>query len=617
MTPETRDPVRVTFEPEGRSVFVMPGTLLVEAAGRAGIVLDTPCGGNGTCGKCRVEVALNPPEPTEAERRHFSPAELARGMRLACQTRVSAELRVVVPIAARFFDHKILTDGRGRKVPLHPTVSKYHVKIAPPSLEDQRSDSDRLHEKLKEKRVEPNLDVLRKLPVMLRENDFEITAVTEEGRLIAIEPGDTSRCNYGIAFDIGTTTVVGFLLDLTAGREIAVGARTNPQIAFGDDVVNRINRAANDPNDLKKLQSIIVQCLNEIIGECCKKARIRRGQIYEATVVGNTTMNHLFLGINPAFIAQAPYVAALRRPVNARAREVGLRIHPSGLVHTLPNIAGFVGADTVGVILSAGMHEAEEMMLAVDIGTNGELVLGNRDRLVTCSTAAGPAFEGARIRFGMRAAEGAVDRVLVNDDLAYNVIGNCPPRGICGTGLIDLVAELLRVGCIDPTGRLLPIEDLPPSVPDAVKRRVVKGEGGMDFIIATADQTELDEPIRLTQRDIREFQLAKGAISAGIAILMKELGVQPADLGHILLAGAFGNFIRRKMARRVGLLPDVPSERIFYIGNAAGAGARMALLSRRCKTTANRISERAEYLELAGRADFQDEFMSGMMFPEA
>jgi len=617
MSSASRPHVRVTFEPEGRTVSVMAGTALIEAAGRAGIVLDTPCGGSGTCGKCRVRITLNPPPPGEADRQRLSEEEIEGGFRLACQTRVTAETRVTVPLAARFFAQKILTDGRGVKVPLHPTVKKYHVRLTEPTVEDQRADADRLRAKIREKQIEPSLEVLRDIPSLLRRCEYDVTAVTAEGRLIAVEPGNTSGRNFGVAFDVGTTTVVGFLLNLVTGREEALAARTNPQVAFGDDVVARIQHATDNSNGLRELQRKIVGCLNDIVGDCCRQARIRRKDVYEVTAVGNTTMNHLLLGINPEYVAQAPYVAALRRPVNVRARDVGLRIHPNGLLHTLPNIAGFVGADTVGVILSTRMYESDSAQLAIDIGTNGELVVGNNDRLVSCSTAAGPALEGARIRHGMRAAEGAIDKLVINSDVEYNVIGDVPPRGLCGTALIDLVAELLRVGAVDKTGRMLWPDEMPGTAPDAIKRRVVEGDGeALEFVIAGKDETPLDGPLALTQRDVRELQLGKGAIAAGISIMLKEVGVEPDDLGHVLLAGAFGNFIRRKMAKRIGLLPNVPSERILYIGNAAGAGARMALQSRTCKKTADRISAETEYLELAGRPDFQMEFMSAMIFPE-
>jgi len=607
--------LRVTFEPEGRTVHVLEGSTLLEAAARAGIVLDTPCGGQGTCGKCRVEVTRNAPPPTEAERRLLTDEALARGTRLACQTRVNREMTVHVPVTARLFEQKILTDGKGREVKLSPSVTKIAVTLDPPSLADQRSDADRLLEVIGEP-LEPTLAALAEMPRVIRENDFRVTAVAAEGRLIAVEPGDTTGRNLGIAFDIGTTTVVGFLMDLCTARELAVAARTNPQVAYGDDVVSRITYAGAHETGLKELQSAIVGCLNDIVAECCRQAGVGREHLYEATIVGNTTMNHLFLGVNPRYLAQAPYVAALRQPLNVRASDLGLHIHPNGYVHALPNIAGFVGADTVGVILASGVHEVELPHLAIDIGTNGEIVLGCRERLLACSTAAGPAFEGARIRFGMRAADGAIDKIVIADDLHYNVIGDCPPRGLCGTALIDLVAELLRVGVIDSTGRLLGPLEFPERTPERIRRRITEGENGYEFVIVPADETRLDGPIVLTQRDVRELQLAKGAIAAGLRILLRETGLEVQDLHRVFLAGAFGNFIRRNMAQRIGLLPDLPHERIVFIGNAAGAGARMALLSTKCKDEANAISDRAEYLELAGRPDFQMEFAEAMLFPE-
>lgn len=616
MTATTKQRVRVTFQPEGRTVHVLEGSLLLEAAGRAGIVLDTPCGGQGTCGKCRVVIRQNATAPREADGRHFSEEELQSGVRLACRTPATADMVVEVPAGARLFEQRILTEGRGREVALEPTVAKHAVNLPEPSLKDQRADADRLIEAIGRDLDVPR-HVLAALPDFFRQHPEGLTAVVAEDRIIALEAGDTTDRNYGIAFDIGTTTVAGFLMDLHAGREIAVAARTNPQVAYGDDVVARIKHAAEHRDGLQELQARVVACLNEIIAECCDRADIACEHLYEATVAGNTTMNHLLLGLNPAYVAQAPYVAVLRRPVNVGAGELGLRIHPHGLVHALPNIAGFVGSDTIGVILSAGIHEAKKPVLAVDIGTNGELVLGHSGRLIACSTAAGPAFEGARITFGMRAASGAIEKVLVNDDIEYNVIGDVPPRGLCGTALIDLVAELLRVGVIEPTGRILPTDELPASAPPKLRKRLRQDDNGWAVVVADAEETQIDGPILLTQRDIRELQLAKGAIAAGINILLREMELEIGELDHILLAGAFGNFIRRNMAMRIGLLPAAPRERIRYIGNAAGAGARLALLSRRCKEEADRISDRAEYLELAGRADFQMEFASAMMFPEA
>lgn len=615
MSTAHREPICIEFQPEGRRVYVLRGTSIVEAAGEAGIVIETPCGGTGTCGKCRVEVTRNAPPPDTEDRRHLTSEEVARGVRLACSLRVTGEMTVRVPKAIRYADHRILTNGVGREVPLHPTVEKHYVELPEPSLEDQRADADRLLDALKE-RVEPEIEVLRDLPATLRRGQYKVTAVTAEGRLVAVEPGDTVKANYGVAFDVGTTTVVCYLLDLTQGRELAVSSCANPQIPLGHDVISRI-RHAEKMEGLIELQRRIVEGLNDLIADCCRQARVASDQLHEATFVGNTTMSQLFLGINPAFLAQAPYVASHRAAVNLTAREAGLRIHPYGLVHVLPNIAGFVGSDTVGVILASGMHESDEIQLAIDIGTNGEIVVGNRERLIASSTAAGPAFEGAKIRCGMRAANGAIEKVVLDGDLQYNVIGNALPKGLCGTALIDLVAELLRVGTIEPSGRLLSPEEMPATAPDGIKRRVAQGAAGLEVVIVPAEESATGAPVVLTQRDIRELQLAKGAIAAGATIMMRAFGVEAEGLRHVLLAGAFGNFIRRKNAQRIGLLPDVPRENILFIGNAAGAGARMALMSRRCKEQANVISERVEYLELGGRPDFQEAFAEAMMFPEA
>jgi len=295
--------------------------------------------------------------------------------------------------------------------------------------------------------------------------------------------------------------------------------------------------------------------------------------------------------------------------------DLGLEIHPRGSIRTLPNIAGFVGGDTVAVILASGLRHSDALQLAIDIGTNGEIVAGTKDRLIACSTAAGPAFEGARIRFGMRAAEGAIEKVLFDGDVQINVIGHTPPRGICGSGLLDVVGEMVRVGIIGANGSLRPADELP-DLPDAFRRRIVAGENGNDFILVDQTDTSIDEAIRITQRDVREMQLAKGAIRAGLEVVLKELGVEANDLQHILLAGGFGNFIRRSQAKRVGLLPDVPSEKILFIGNAACTGARMALLSRDCREEADRISRETEFLELGGRPEFQIQFAEAMMFPE-
>jgi len=333
------------------------------------------------------------------------------------------------------------------------------------------------------------------------------------------------------------------------------------------------------------------------------------------TFGGNTTMNHLLLGIDPRSLGEMPFVAAIRDAVNIKARGLGVNMRPGGNIHGVPNITGFVGGDTVGMILAAGMLDDDRLLLAIDIGTNGEIVLGSKAGMVSCSTAAGPAFEGARIRFGMRASDGAIDKVVINSDVEVNVLGGVEPRGICGTGLIDAIAELLRYGIIEPTGRLRKAGELPGDVPDALRARLIEGENGTEFVLAWNGPE--GKPIVLTQKDIREVQLGKGAISAGVATLLAELDVTVDDLDVVLLAGAFGNFIRRSQAKRIGLLPDVPTEKIRFVGNAAGTGAKMVLAARHCRADTERISKECRYIELANRVDFQAAFAESMMFPES
>jgi len=609
-------PIKVTFEPEGKAAFVLPGSLVLEAAARAGIIIDTPCGGRGTCGKCRVVVRDGCSAPTATERRLLRPKELAAGLRLACQAKLERETAVTVPDASRFFEQRILTTGVGRATHLRPAVVKRSAVVPEATLEDQRADADRALGALGAEGLRLDLAAARQLPAALRAEGGRLTAAIVGDDLIAFEPGDTRARCFGAAFDIGTTTVVGSLLDLTSGHEVALAARTNPQVSFGDDVVARITHASED-DGLGELQAKIVECINDILAEVTAKAGVPREAIYELTTVGNTTMGHLLLGLDPRHIAQMPFLAAVRQAIVVPAADLGIAIHPRGRLYAMPNIAGFVGGDTVGVILAADLLARTRPTLAVDIGTNGEMVLGTAKRLVACSTAAGPAFEGARIRFGMRAADGAIEQVRLGEDVETSVIGDAPARGLCGSALIDAIAELLRCGILEPSGRLRGPDELPRRLPKALRRRVVPGERGNDFILVHAPQTRLGQPILLTQGDVRQVQLAKGAIRAGIEVLKAELKVDDAGLDAILLAGAFGNFIRRRNALRIGLLPPVEHERIHFIGNAALAGAKMALACTDYRDQAEAVSRQVEYLELGGLPGFQAAFAEAMMFPDS
>ena len=609
---------RVVFQPDGRTLYVPHGQTLLEAAQQAGIHINAPCGGTGTCSGCRVVIPREPPPPTEACLRELSGEELRRHLRLACQVRVRRDMRVVIPEETRLGDQKILTDGVGRPVALAPNVRKVAVHLPPPSVQDQRSDSDRLLDGLADEGLsglEIGVKVVRELPGRLRDLEFHPAAVVIGREVVHLERPATADACYGVAFDVGTTTLVGYLVDLTTGRQAAVASRTNPQATYGDDVIARIEFCGREKDGARTLRDLVIGAMNEIVAEVCRKAAIKPSVVYEATVVGNTTMNHLLLRLPVGPIARAPFVAASASAHVVPARDLGLRIHPRGRVYTAPLIASFVGADTVGVILATGMHESGSLRMALDIGTNGEIVLGTRERLLACSTAAGPAFEGARIRYGMRAATGAIDRVdLEGDRLILHTIDEAPAVGLCGTGLIDAVAALVAAGVVTPSGMMRAAADVAKRTP-ALARRIRGADGETGFVLATKGETQTGHPILLTQRDVREVQLAKGAMAAGVETLLAEFGATAADIEEVMLAGAFGNYIRPDRALAIGLLPRVPLDRVKFVGNAAGVGARMMLVNCGLRRAADDVARGVEHVELSQCLDFQSRFAEAMIFP--
>jgi len=597
--------------------MVPAGTTLSKAAAAAGMAVETPCGGMGTCGKCRVIVQGAASEPDPSERRLLSESDLASGVRRACRTKVVGELSVRVPASSRSLVQKILSRGVLRECEVSSGVTKVYCELQRPSLEDERAEFERLADFLVARNIElrPNLNVVRGASNVLRDADYKVTAVISGDELVALEPGDTSGRCYGIAYDLGSTTIVGYLMNLQTGGELAVSAVMNQQTVFGDDLVSRISFATTQENGVRILQDAAVDALNRIAASLVKSAGISPGHVYKATVVGNTCMTHLLLGIDVASLGQSPYVPSVCSDVTLAARELGLNIAPEAKVTVLPNVAGFVGSDLVGVLLSSMWEDDGRTRLAVDIGTNGEMALLHKGRTYVCSAAAGPAFEGAGISCGMRGAPGAIDSVVIGDTVRISTIDGRRPIGICGSGLVDTVAQMLDAGVIDASGRLLSADEAK-SANESVRSRLIQGQSGTEFVLAAKKESGSGRAITLTHSDIRHLQLAKGSIRAAIATLMRVAGASEGDLSEVLLAGAFGNYIRVESAIRIGLIPAVAREKVISIGNAAGAGSRLALLCEEEMNRARRLARTAQHVELAVSPDYQMELMDRMMFAE-
>jgi len=608
--------VRVTFQPHGRDVFVLPGTKLLEAAGRVGLSIDTPCGGQGTCGKCRVQITTRPVAPSSADKDFFSDVELQAGWRLACQTAIAGRTVVHVPESSLLADrHRILTEVQTAAAEeILPAVRKIYVELPAPTLAEGSADLHRLERQVGP--VKADLALLRRLPGLLRKSNFKGTAVLAGHTLIDFEPGDTSKQCYGVAFDVGTTTMVGSLLDLCTGEELTIASAINPQVSLGDDILSRINYSKTDEQHAEELRRLVVAAVVDMIEQMCSKASVPCDRIYEITFAGNTAMEHLLCGIDVAQLGEIPFSPAFERGLMLRAGELGLSVHPGAAAYVFPVIGGFVGGDIVAGMLATKLTAQASSALMVDVGTNGEIVLAHGGRIWAASTAAGPAFEGARISCGMRASAGAIEKVVFADDLSCGVIGNVQPRGLCGSGLIDLLAELLRAGLVLPNGRMLPPDELPASVPAALKRRVCLGDDGQTQFLIASGAGQQDRSVLLRQRDVRELQLAAGAVRAGIEILLSRAGLSGAELDLLLIAGGFGSFIRRSNAQRIGLLPaGIDHRRINYVGNASLGGARWALLSTKARKEAELLARRTLHVGLSEDPDFQRMFVEAMIFP--
>lgn len=602
---------KVIFKPENRIVKVVEGISLMEVINDQGVEHDFPCGGAGTCGKCRVKITRDVAPPTVRELELLEAGEIAEGIRLACLTKVHGEVVVEINNGENL-KHNILLASEEKLFEIQPHLQKIFVEVEKPALHDQRSDWQRVKDSFSKKGCGPGdlripVTLFQRLSALLRESDHNITLIMDSSEVFGIEPYDTSKTMLGMAFDIGTTTIVGYLHDLHNGKELSVASILNPQTKFGADVITRINFAGQEEGGLHKLHTSVLDAVNRLIGEAARKAGVKRTDIYGISVAANTCMHHLFLGINPKSIAVAPYVATVSEPVVTGASELGIEINPAGRVFVLPNIAGFVGADTSAVLLATGLEQSEDIKLVIDIGTNGEIVLGSRAGIAACSAAAGPAFEGAMISSGMRGAVGAIDHVYFGEHLEYTIIGGGPPKGICGSALLDTIAGLVELGIVDRRGKILSADKLKRPAQRFADHLVRHGEQ-QAFLLVPGSRTGHGRPITVTQADIRELQLAKGAMAAGIRVLMETIGAELKDIKEVLLAGAFGNYLTPHSACAIGLIPQELEGRIKMIGNAAGTGARMALLSATEYQRAAEVAGRVKFVELGSYPKFNSIF---------
>jgi len=623
----------IDFEPISRRVLLTSDISVYDLLSELSIPIRSICGGVGTCGKCKIFIQkgkeyLTP--PSDAEKNFVDQEELKEGWRLACQSRIDMKklqfleketaphFRIFLPNELILEDFNILTSGMNKEVRLDPMVKKYYIEVNKPSLKDPKADFERIINKLRSmdkdlrnlNQINIDFNLLDVIPKLLRENDHKITiALWNNNTIIACEPGNTVNDNYGIAFDIGTTTVVGYLINLNNGKIYDLDSCLNSQTAYGEDVITRITLIKNDKQNLNVLNSTIIADMNEILSKICINTNINPSRIYEASIVGNSVMHHIFLGIDPINIGLSPYIPVIQKGLNIKAEKLNINISKNGNVYTAPVISGFVGADTIGVILSSKIFEEKKLTLAIDIGTNGEIIIGNRKTLAVGSCAAGSALEGAHISNGMRAAAGAIDTLKINPETfkaTFSTIKHRKPLGICGSGLVDAVSEMLRSKILTRSGNF--------NKEFLSHERINKTDKKTEFIIAKKNETSIGKDITITQKDIREIQMAKAAFYSGMRLILKHRS-EKFEIKQVYLAGAFGNYINKGNAKFIGMIPDIPDNKIYQIGNAAGIGAQHCLLNKNLRVKAKNLLKKIHYVEIAVKEDFQKEYAEAMYFP--
>jgi uncharacterized 2Fe-2S/4Fe-4S cluster protein (DUF4445 family) len=592
----------IDFEPLGRRGECQSNESLLACARRLGVGISSVCGGKGTCHSCKIQVLSGTvSKPTSNEREAFTSQELKGKWRLSCQTYPLSDCKLTVPPESMTTTQRVQVEGLEVKVRPEPPVQTYRLKMEAPSISEPDADADRLLQVLNQQYrlncSKIDLNVLRVLSTQIRSWDWEFQAVVRNDEIIAILPRTSHR--LGLAIDLGTTKIAGYLVDLSDGKTLAAKGIMNPQISHGEDIISRITNAVHSSDEGVLLQKLVIKAINELCADLCAEVNAGKEEIIEAVVVGNTAMHHLFLGLPVRQLALSPFVPAVSRAVDFKAADLGLHIAPGAYIHLLPNIAGFVGADHVAALLATEVLSAKRPIVTLDIGTNTEVSLIQDRRITSTSCASGPAFEGGHIKYGMRAATGAIERLRITDDIIqYQTIDGAPPIGICGSGILDALSQLYLAKIIDEGGRIT-----------SNHPRVRNYKGQREFVLVTKEERDGKPAITITQRDIRELQLAKAAIRSGIQTLLEANGCSEDKIQQVVIAGAFGTYIDVSSAVTIGMLPSLPLGCFQQIGNAAGMGAKLALISLAKRAEAQAITSRVKYIELASAPGFEQTFI--------
>ncbi|MHA1268841.1 MAG: ASKHA domain-containing protein [Candidatus Helarchaeota archaeon] len=608
-----KDQFEIIFQPDGKRIKVEAGTTILQSAIESGIDLISICGGKGICGKCKIIVEKGniKKEFDSAELKFLTDEEKQHNFRLACKVQINDNLIIRIPDESRSGKQKLQVEGIKTPVQIDPLIKKYHVILKKPTLEDHKADKIRIDQFLKKNYglspLKINFNLLKSLGSLIREFNWDFTiCIWNDEEIISVEKGNTVDEIYGYAVDIGTTKLAGYLLNLKTGEVLSVGSLMNPQIPFGEDVISRIGY-----NNPKELQDVVIDGLNQIFQNLCQNTKISNDNVYDISVVGNPTMTHLFLGINAKQIGMAPYVPVINEGITICNEKLRIKMNKLAKVYTLPILSGYVGADTMGVIIATEIYKKDELCMALDIGTNTEVVLGNKDRILTCSCASGPAFEGAHIEFGMRASSGAIEKIQIDPktlDPIIETIDNIKPRGICGSAIVDIPAELLKSKIIDVNGKINK---------NINNARLRQGTKYYEYVLVWSEDSAFNKDIVITQKDIREIALAKAAIHTGTEILLQEYGINEKKIDKMFIAGAFGTHINLENARFIGMVPEIPISKIIPVGNAAGTGARMCLVSKKMRMITEDIAQKVEYIELGAHPNFQKVYLNSNYLPYA